>query len=76
VAVLAYQECAEFVSSVAYVDDGVTRTCTTLDGNTTGNLVSGIGETEVTITSSLGRKVQRIFRFVEPCSRREDDYGD
>lgn len=53
----------ETVSSVAYVDDGVTTSGATLASPVSTVLVTGIGEVEVTATLSTGRKLQRVTRF-------------
>jgi hypothetical protein len=75
VPIFAYTDVNEFVASVSYVDSGTTRTSERLDGDVSSCLVSGTGEFEATMTSNVGRKVQLVFRFVEPDMQREDDYG-
>lgn len=75
VPVFAYDECAEFVSSVSYVNNGITISDERLDGTISAALVTGLGETDVTMIGSTGRKVVKTFRFVEPGGGAEDDYG-
>lgn len=53
------------ISSVAYVDNGVTRTSTSNTTTTTTTYVNGIGETEITLTLSTGEIIQRVARFYE-----------
>lgn len=65
VGVLVEVPSTEFVSSADYVDSGMVRTNVAIDadGVTTSCDVTGLGEFEITITTSTGREVQRVFRF-------------
>jgi len=75
VPVFAYAEATEFISSVAYVDNGVTRSSSRVEGTITAALVSGLGEFTATVTTCVGRVIERTFRFVAPSgSEREHDY--
>jgi hypothetical protein len=64
----------ETISSVAYEDSGVTRTGTSATTTTTVDNVTGIGETEVTVTLSTGRKLQELVRFYDREGARAGDY--
>jgi hypothetical protein len=66
VAVFAYTDANELVASAAYEDSGVSRASESLDGSITSALVSSTGELDCTITTSVGRKVKKTFRFIEP----------
>jgi len=63
------------ISSVSYVDDGVTRSNTSNTTTTSTTHVTGIGETEVTATFASGEKRQMLVRFVaESGSGQASDY--
>lgn len=55
----------ETISSVAYVDSGVTRSSTSNTTTTSTTLVTGVGETEITTVTSGGRKLQMVVRFYD-----------
>lgn len=59
------------ISSVAYDDSGVTRSSTANTTTTSTTYVTGIGETEITVTLSTGEKIQKLVRFYE----QEGDSG-
>jgi hypothetical protein len=65
---------SETVSSVAYVDSGVTRSSTSADTTTSTTSVTGNGETEVTATLSTGRVLQKVVRFYSPSGMASSDY--
>ena len=58
-----YLASGETVSSVAYVDSGVTRSSSSATTTTSTTSVTGVGETEVTATLSTGRVLQQVVRF-------------
>jgi hypothetical protein len=65
------------ISSVAYVDNGVTRSNTSNTTTTSTTHVTGIGDTEVTATFASGDKRQMVVRFVaEGGSGKASDYDD
>lgn len=64
----------ETISSVAYVDSGVTRSSTSNSTTTTTTTVTGIGETEVSVTTSAGRVLQQVARYYSPEGWRAGDY--
>lgn len=64
----------ESVSSVAYVDGGVTSSSASLSTPTSTITVTGTGELEITATLSTGRKLQRVVRFYAPDSEMVRDY--
>lgn len=60
----------------SYSDRGVTRSSTSNTTTTTTTLVTGTGETEVTIVTTAGQTHQELVRFYAPSGAlREDDYG-
>lgn len=66
---------SETVSSVAYVDSGVTTSGASLVSPVSTVVVTGLGETEITATLSTGRKLQQTFRFYPRSSDRvRSDY--
>jgi hypothetical protein len=65
----------ETVASVAYSDSGVTRTGTALATPQTTDYVTGIGETEITITTSLARKLQKVVRTYSETGGSSSDYA-
>jgi hypothetical protein len=75
VPIFAYDDANEFVSSVALVDNGVTHSEERVDGDISSALVTGLGDLEARMTSCVGRTVKKVFRFVEPSTGKEDDYG-
>ena len=64
----------ETISSAAYVDSGTTRTNVTAVSPITAADVAGVGEFEVTVTLSTGRKLQRVFRFYDYGGSATSDY--
>jgi predicted RNA-binding protein (virulence factor B family) len=64
----------ETVSSVAYVDSGVTTSSASATTTTSTVTVTGIGETEITATLSNSRKLQRVVRFYAADGSRARDY--
>jgi hypothetical protein len=64
----------ETVASAAYADSGVTRTNEALASNVTSADVTGIGEFEVTVTTSTSRKFQRVFRYYSSEGISASDY--
>ena len=66
----------ETISSVAYDDSGVTRIGTALSGSRTTDYITGIGETEITCTTSLSRKLQKIVRIYAESSSVQADYDE
>ncbi len=64
---------AETVSSAAYVDSGVTTSSKSVATPQTLVTVSGVGEFEITVTLSTGRKLQRVVRYY-PTDGRISDY--
>jgi hypothetical protein len=62
------------ISSVAYVDSGVTRSSTSNTTTTTTTYVTGSGETEITVTLSTGEVRQRLVRFPAKEQGSESDY--
>ena len=64
----------ETVSSVAYVDSGVTRSSTSLATPVTTDYITGIGETEITVTTSASRKLQKVVRIYGESNQPVQDY--
>lgn len=64
----------ETCSSVAYVDSGLTRTGTALAGSETTDYLAGTGETEITVTTSLSRKLQKVVRCYDEDGGTLSDY--
>jgi hypothetical protein len=64
----------ESVSSVAYVDSGVTSSGAALTSPNSTIVVTGVGEVEVTATLSTGRILQRVVRFYDSAGARAMDY--
>lgn len=66
----------DIISSVTYVDSGVTRTLTSNTTKRTTTSCAGLGEFEVTATLSSGRKEQEVVRFYDAASGagRSSDY--
>lgn len=64
----------ETISSVVYDDSGVTRIGTALATPVTTDYITGIGETEITVTTSLSRKLQKVVRIYEHSGQPVTDY--
>ena len=62
-------ESGDTVASAAYVDSGTTRTNVALATPVTSADVAGLGEFEVTVTTTNGQKHQRVFRFYSSAGR-------
>lgn len=65
----------ETIASVAYTDSGLTRSGTALASPETTDNITGIGETEITCTTSTGRKLQKIVRTYSETGHRRLDYA-
>ena len=64
------------ITAVAYEDSGVTRSSTSNTTTTTTTHVTGIGETEITVTLSTGDKQQMLARFyAEEGTEETSDYS-
>jgi hypothetical protein len=63
------------ISSVAYVDSGVTRSSTTNGTADTYTYVTGLGETEITVTASDGKILQKVVRFYGEQGAGRRDYA-
>lgn len=55
----------ETISSAAYVDSGITTSGKSTTSTTTTCTVTGVGSTEITVTLSTGRKLQRWVRYYD-----------
>lgn len=66
---------SETIASVAYDDSGVTRTGTANTTTTTTDKITGTGQTEVTVTTSGGYKLQRLVRFYSQEGAAASDYA-
>ena len=64
----------ETIASVAYEDSGVTRSGTSNTTTTTTDKVTGLGETEITVTTNNSHKIQRLVRFYSSDGHRDSDY--
>ena len=66
---------SETISSAAYVDSGITRSGTSNTTTTTVTTVTGVGEFEITVTTSAGNILQRVYRFYASDKNSSSDYA-
>jgi hypothetical protein len=71
-----YLASAETVSSVVYTDSGATTSAKSVSSPSVIFTITGIGETEVAITLSTGRRVTQIFRTYLAEGKNVHDYND
>ena len=64
----------ETVSTAAYTDSGVTRTLSSVSGNTTIATFEGTGYTEINITTSASRELIQRVNFYPIDGRIVGDY--
>jgi len=68
---------SDTISSVAYVDSGVTTSSKSTTTTKSTCNVTGVGETEITATLASGRSLQRVVRFYDAEGHKQADYtGD
>ena len=71
---LARLPSGQTISSVAYEDSGITTSSPTNTTTTTTCKATGVGETEITVTTSGGYKLEKLVRHYPQSGAIAGDY--